>query len=135
MMKKWKTWLVIVVIFISGVITGSAGTGFYFKHRIGSILHEGPLAVRRVIMEKLTAELGLTKDQQYEVSEIVEETQLQLQDLRAKVHPQMQQIIDNGVATIKTRLSPEQQKKLDVLYDKLKRHWSMRSRMREREPK
>ncbi|HKN18929.1 MAG TPA: hypothetical protein VJW95_03960 [Dissulfurispiraceae bacterium] len=125
-MKKWKTWLVIAAVFLSGVIIGSAGTGLYMKHRIGGILHEGLPAMRKVIMNKLTAELDLTADQQDEIDEIVEDTQLQLQQLRSQYRPQMENIITTGIATMKTRLSPEQQKKLDALYDKLKKRWSMR---------
>ncbi len=130
-MKQWKTWLVIAVVFLSGIIMGSVGTGFYMKQRIGRILHEGLPAVRKVIMKKLTAELNLTQDQQEEVEEVVEETQLQLQQLRAQYHPQMEKIIENGIATTKTSLSAEQQKKLDALYEKVKKRWSLKRSMRE----
>jgi hypothetical protein len=131
-MKKWQTWLVIAAIFFSGIIIGGAGTGLYMKHRIGGILHEGMPAVRKVIMKKLTTELNLTGDQQDEIDEIVEETQLQLQQLRAKYRPQMEDLVDTSIATIKTRLSPEQQKKLDALYANVKKRWSMRRSMREK---
>ncbi|MGD0281567.1 MAG: hypothetical protein ABSB95_04305 [Dissulfurispiraceae bacterium] len=130
-MKQWKTWLVIAVVFLSGIIMGSVGTGFYMKQRIGGILHEGLPAVRKVIMKKLTSELNLTHDQQDEVEEVVEETQLQLQQLRAQYHPQMEKIIENGIATTKTSLSAEQQKKLDALYEKVKKRWSLKRSMRE----
>ena len=59
-MKKWKTWLVIAVVFVSGVIIGSGVAGLYMKHRIGGILHQGLPAMRKVIMQQLTAELNLT---------------------------------------------------------------------------
>jgi|SRR5208283_2304114 len=125
-MTKWKTWLVIAAVFVSGVIIGSAVTGLYMKHRIGGILHGGAPAMRKAIMNKLTAELNLTADQQDEIDEIVEETLLQLQQLRAQYRPQMENIINTGVTTMKTRLSAEQQKKLDELYGKMKKRWSTR---------
>ena len=125
-MKTWKTWLVIAAVFFSGVIIGSAVGGLYMKHRIGGLLHGGLPAMRKVIMHKLTTELKLTADQQEEIDEIVEETQLQLQQLRAQYRPQMEAIVNTGITTIKTRLSAEQQKKLDALYVKVKKHWSMR---------
>jgi len=128
-MKKWKTWLVIAAVFVSGVIVGSAVGGLYMNHRIGGFLHGGAPAMRKVIMQKLTTELNLTTDQQDEIDEIVEETQLQLQQLRAQYRPQMEEIVDTGIATIKTRLSAEQQKKLDELYGKVKKHWKMRRSM------
>jgi Spy/CpxP family protein refolding chaperone len=82
-------------------------------------------------MKRLTAELNLTQDQQDEVEEVVEETQLQLQQLRAQYHPQMEKIIETGITTMKTRLTAEQQKKLDALYEKVKKRWALRRSMRE----
>jgi len=130
-MKKWQTWLVIAAVFVSGVVIGSVGSGFYMKHRIGGILHQGLPGVRKVIMKKLTSELNLTQDQQDEVEEVVEETQLQLQQLRAQYHPQMEKIVENGITAMKTRLTAEQQKKLDALYAKVKKRWDIRRSMRE----
>ena|SRR5208282_2231914 len=130
-MKKWKIWLVIAAVFLSGVVIGSAVGGLYMKHRIGGILHEGMPALRNAIMQKLTTELNLTTDQQGEIDEIVEDTQLQLQQLHAQYRPQMENIINTGITTIKTRLSAEQQKKLDALYEKAKKRWSMRRNRRE----
>ncbi len=130
-MKKWKIWLVIAAVFVSGVVIGSAVEGLYMRHRIGGILHEGLPAMRKVIMHKLTAELNLTADQQDEINEIVEETQLQLQQLHAQYRPQMENIINTGIASIKTKLSSEQQKKLDELYEKVKKRWSIRRGLRE----
>ena len=130
-MKKWKVWLLIVAVFVSGTVIGSVGTQFYYRHTIRGILHRGPAAVREVIMKKLTAELNLTKDQQEEVQEVLEETQFQLQQLRAEYHPKMEAIINNAVATMKTILSAEKQKKLDALYEQVKARWKLRQHMRE----
>ncbi len=131
-MKTWKSWLVIAAVFVSGVIIGSAGTGLYMKNRIGGILHGGASAQRKAIMQKLTTELDLTGDQQDEIDEIVEETQLQLQQLRAQYRPQMENIINTGITTMRTKLSPEQQTKLDALYAKMKKRWNMRRSVREK---
>jgi len=130
-MNKWKVWLIIASVFVSGVVIGVVGNQFYWRHTVRGMLHQGPGAVRNVIMKKLTAELNLTKDQQEEVEDILEETQFQLQQLRARYHPEMEEIINNGVATMKTRLTPEQQKKLDALYEKVKMRWRLKRSMRE----
>lgn len=130
-MTKWKVWLIIAIVFASGIVIGSVGAQFYFKHTFRGILHQGPVAVRQVIMNKLTAELNLTKDQQEEIQDILEETQFQLQQLRARYHPEMEEIINKGVVTMKTRLTPEQQKKLDALYEKVKMRWRLKKSMRE----
>jgi hypothetical protein len=130
-MTKWKTWPVVVVLLISGITIGSASATFYFRHRIGGMIHEGPLAMRRFIMKRITSELDLTKDQQYEISDIVDETQYQLHQLHEQYRPQMEKIIDAGIAEMKTNLTEEQQRKLDAFYDKMKKQWSLRRRTKE----
>ena len=130
-MKKWKAWLVIAIVFVSGAVIGSAGTEFYFTHTVHGILHQGPASVKKVIMKKLTAELNLTNDQQEEVQDILEETQFQLERLRVRYDPQMEEIINNSVTTMKTRLTAEQQKKLDALYEKVITRWKLRTSMRD----
>ncbi len=130
-MKKWKIWLIIAIVFISGLIVGSAGTGFYMRQRVGGILHRGPGAVKEMVMKKLTAELGLTTDQQADVEQIVEGTQYKLMQLRAQYRPQLEAIVSAGITDMKAKLSPEQQKKLDALYEKAKLRWSMRKRLRQ----
>ena len=128
-MKKWKVWLVIVTVFVSGLVIGSVGTRSYVKHRVGGILHGGTAEVGKKIMNRLTTELDLTEQQTKEVGKIVEETQHKLQQLRAQYRPQMEQIINTGMANVKTKISPEQQKKLDGLYEKVKKRWDMRRGM------
>lgn len=124
-------WLVIAIVFVSGAVVGFVGSGYYYRTMVGGILHKGPAAARNYIMKRLTVELNLTKDQQEVLSDILEETQFQMQELRAEYHPKMEAIIDNGVATFKSRLAPEQQKKLDDLYAKVKMRWRLKKKMKE----
>lgn len=114
------------MVFMSGVLVGSVLTGFHMKHRMGRLLHDGTPAVRDVIMKKLTAELDLTNEQQGGIGQIVGETQLKLQQLRAQYRPQMEEIISSGIARMKPILSAEQQKKLDAFYAKMQKRWRMR---------
>lgn len=130
-MKQFKTWLVIIAVFVSGVIMGSVGAGYYMKHRIGGLFHQGLPEVRKVVMKKLTSELNLTQDQQDEAMEIVEETQFKLVQLRLQYRPQMEKIIEGGIAELKTKLSSDQQKKLDELYEKIKKRRSLNRSPRE----
>lgn len=119
-MKKWRMWTVIAIVFISGAVVGSGVTGFYVKHRVRGILHGDPSAVKIMIMKELTDELKLTPDQQGEIAGIVERTQLRVRELRMQYRPRMDAIINDGFADMKKGLSPEQQKKLEELHEKMK---------------
>lgn len=124
-MKKWKIWAGIALIFISGLLAGSAVTGLYVKHRLERIFHEGPPAIKKVIMRKLTSELSLTKDQKAEIEKIVSETQSGLQQLRLRNQPEIEKILDRGLEQMKTKLVSEQQAKIEKLYGQAKQRWRL----------
>lgn len=124
-MKKWKIGAGIALIFISGLIAGSAVTGLYVKHRMERIFHEGPPAIKRIIMHKLSDELHLTGDQKSEIEKIVSETQAGLQQLRLRHQPETEEILDRGLGQIKTKLTTEQQAKIEKLYGQAKQRWRL----------
>lgn len=122
-MKKWKLWSGLVLVFLSGLIIGSVSAGLYIKQRIEGVIQGGPQAVKKVVVKKLTAELKLTKDQQAEIEKIVAETQSRLLKLRLQNQPEIEEIFETGMALMKTKLSPDQQGKIDMLYGQTRKTW------------
>lgn len=122
-MRNWKLWSGIMLVFLSGIVIGSAATGLYIKHGIEGLLQEGPPGIKNIAMKKLTDELGLSKSQQAEVGKIVVEAQSRFQKLRAQNQPEIEKILSESVLRMKTVLSPEQQKKLDLLHESLRKRW------------
>jgi len=126
-MKKWKLWTGIILLFLAGVCIGVIGTGLYVRHLVESVLQEGPPAVGRLVTGKLSRELDLSDSQQVAVGKAVGETQRRLHELRHRHWPETDRILTDGIEQIKPDLTPEQQKKLDALYDRLKERWRMRA--------
>lgn len=122
-MKNRKLWSGIILVFLSGIVIGSAATGLYIKHRIAGLLQEGPPGIKKITMKELTNELDLTKSQQAEIEKIVNEAQLKFQKLRAKNQPEIEEILSESISRMNTGLSPEQQKKLGQLHERLKKRW------------
>lgn len=122
-MKNWKLWSGIALVFLAGIAIGSAGTGLYIKHRLSGLLQEGPSGIKRITVRKLTDELDLTKKQQAEIEKIVAEAQSGFQRLRAQNQPEIEGIIRESIMRMKAHLLPEQQKKLDELHERVKKHW------------
>jgi len=50
---------------------------------------------------------------------------VEILELRFSHQPEVEQVLAKGVAEIKTKLSAEQQAKLDKLYTKLQRRWQV----------
>ena len=76
-------------------------------------------------MKRLTQELSLTPTQQVDIEPIVSRAHVEILQLRFLHQPEVEQALTKGVAEIKTKLSAEQQAKLDELYAKLQRRWQV----------
>jgi hypothetical protein len=131
-MNKLKLFAGIMLLFCVGAFAGALGTGAYFTHRFERFTrgeHHPPLA--RLLMERLTHNLDLTKAQNDEVINIIEQTRIKLHDLRGKYQPEMESIIESGLQSVKEKLNDEQRRKIDKMYTKLKDRWREREASRE----
>jgi len=120
-MPKWKQWLAIGTIFLSGALIGALGARFYIKHLIEEALSGGPPARKELVMKRLRRELDLGPRQAEEIEVIVTGIQEDLLELRRRSQPQVRAILERGVKRMKSRLDPAQQRKLSELYEKLER--------------
>lgn len=116
---KWKVWLGLIALFLSGILVGVAGTGVVLKGSFERALtgtHRPMMG--KMIMHRLSRELRLTEQQQVEVDKIVCDAERQLTEMRRKHRPEVEAIVEGAIGRMKPLLSPEQQKKLDVIHEK-----------------
>ena len=106
---KLKVWLVLVVVFLLGSITGAALTGLY-RARSG----DRPERSGHERFEKMRAELNLTEEQTKAVSAILDETRNEYKTLRAELRPRFDEPRQKARAKIRALLTPEQQQKFDA---------------------
>jgi len=119
-MVKIKFVAGISLVFLLGALAGALGTGFYFKGHVEKFLEGGP--PKEKIMRRLTKTLELTPGQQEKIEPILAEAHRSLLDLRQKSFPEMRRIREESFALIKKELNPDQQKKLEDLKSRLKKH-------------
>lgn len=119
-MKKWKIWLGVLLIFAAGLCIGGVGTGLVLRHQVMALLDEGPPATQRLLTKRLTRKLDLSPQQQQQVAAKIAATQERILALRGRYQPEAAMIIEDGVRDIRQDLNPEQQKKLDRLYRKMR---------------
>jgi len=113
-MKKWRLIAGVALVFILGALAGSLGTRFYHRDWSERFFQE-PSARRAVILKKLTRDLGLTQAQHKEFRSIVEETEKKLEAFGLERRSAVKAIIDETFSSMKEKLDPEQQKKLEEL--------------------
>jgi Spy/CpxP family protein refolding chaperone len=108
-----KIWLVLLVVFVLGSVTGAALTGLY-RSRAGG----GAEARERAMherFEKMRSELSLTDQQTTSVRTILDETRNEYRALRTELRPRFEEPRMKARARIRALLTPEQQKKFDTM--------------------
>ena len=108
---KLKVWLVLVVVFVLGSVTGSALTSLY-RSRTSNIRPEKAMHDR---FEKMRTELNLTEEQTKAVNNILDETRNEYRTLRAELKPRFDEPRQKARTRIRALLTPEQQQKFDLM--------------------
>ncbi|HMG76865.1 MAG TPA: hypothetical protein VK582_25560 [Pyrinomonadaceae bacterium] len=109
-----KIWLVLLVVFVLGSVTGAALTGLY-RSRAGSGSTEARERAMHERFEKMRTELSLTDQQTTSVRTILDETRTEYRALRTELRPRFEEPRMKARARIRALLTPEQQKKFDAL--------------------
>jgi hypothetical protein len=110
----FKIWLVLVVVFILGSVTGAALTGLYRSRASG----ERPEARERAMkerFEKMRGELSLTDQQTTSVRAILDETRNEYRALRTELRPRFDEPRQKARTRIRALLTAEQQQKFDAM--------------------
>lgn len=103
----FKIWLVLVVVFVLGSVTGAAITGFYHAMAHNTRPHENKV-------EKMRHDLNLTDEQMKSVSAILDETRNEYKQLKTELKPRFDEPRQKARTRIRALLSPEQQQKFDA---------------------
>ena len=108
---RLKVWLVLLVVFVLGSVTGAALTGLYRSRASGDLrertMHEH--------FEKMRRELNLTDQQTTQVRAILDETRNEYRALRSELKPRFEEPRQKARARIRALLTPEQQQKFDAM--------------------
>lgn len=111
---RLKIWLVLIVVFVLGSVTGAALTGLYRSRASG----DRPEARERAMQErfeKMRRELSLTDQQTTAVRAILDETRNDYRALRTELKPRFEEPRQKARTRIRALLSPEQQQKFDAM--------------------
>ena len=110
---RWKSWLLLCVIFAAGVAIGAAGAMKIIHYRVRTLLLH-PDRVPDQVVEGLRHRLSLTEPQAHQVTAIIRRRHATLEALRAEVSPR--------IATELTQLRTEV---ADVLTSDQLPHWQV----------
>jgi Spy/CpxP family protein refolding chaperone len=112
MSSQLKPWLVLTVIFIVGIVTGSALTFSLASHFMRP---PGEQQMKRHWMAHLTEQLNLTADQQAKIEPIVADATTRIQSMHHDEVERDSQIFKSANDQISALLTPEQKVELQKM--------------------
>jgi len=107
---RLKIWLVLVVVFVLGGVTGAALTGLLRSRASGE-----RTASREQRFEKMRQDLNLNDQQTTAVRAILDETRNEYRALRSELRPRFEEPRLKARAKIRALLNPDQQQKFDAI--------------------
>jgi predicted metalloprotease len=107
---RLKIWLVLVVVFVLGGVTGAALTGLLRSRASGD-----RTASREQRFEKMRQDLKLDDQQTTAVRAILDETRNEYRALRTELRPRFEEPRLKARSKIRALLNPDQQQKFDAI--------------------
>jgi hypothetical protein len=123
-MGKLKIATGLILLFLVGVLAGILGTEIYYKYQMDRFVEGGPPPFHRrmpPLIKRFSRDFNLTKQQQIEIEKIIKESEAKIFAIREKYMPEIREIRDQSLMRMSEKLHPDQRKKLEKLYEKIKR--------------
>jgi len=110
-------WLVILVVFVLGGVTGASLNSLYRSRALASRGEGGPRGPHGPdqMLEKMRSDLNLNDQESQQIRAILDDTRNQYRSLRTEVRPRYDTIRQQARARIRAVLTPEQQKRFDAI--------------------
>jgi hypothetical protein len=124
-MKRLKSILIVLLIFVSGVVVGGImGIGATMHDLVNKTFRDGPPNVRRVLMQRAKHDLKLDEDQAHQFWEIFNETGQEMRDVLAPVLPQLESTLLRAEQRLRNVLRDSQKAPFDSFTKAAKTKWT-----------
>lgn len=120
--RRWLTWLLLLVIFVSGAAVGAAGALLVLRQQVLNAIHNPRQTASRVA-QHISRKLDLDPEQSRRVAEIVNQRQQALQAIRREVQPRVEGELSQLEKQIAEVLNEKQKEKWHATCDSYRRLW------------
>jgi len=122
-MKRWKSILGVLLVFLLGALAGGAVYHRFGHKRVEAVLSGRGGATVDLIVKRLSRSLDLDPAQRDQVRAIVTETRRDIVEIRKPVQPQIEATFERSRIRIRAILRPEQQEKFDRIQAERRKRW------------
>lgn len=116
-MKRWKSILLLAIVFIAGVAAGSVGTRMAARRAVQQAAAH-PERAQFAVERSLSRRLRLDAEQRAQLHAVLTDTRGQLAALHQQLQPQVTAVLRQTDQKISALLTSEQR----VRYDKIREH-------------
>jgi hypothetical protein len=112
-MKRWKSILGVLLVFLLGALAGAAVAHRVDRQRVEAVLSGRGGATVDLVVRRLSRSLDLDPVQQDQVRAIVTETRRDIVEIRKPVQGQVEAAFERSRVRVRAILRPDQQEKYD----------------------
>lgn len=112
--SRLKTWLVLIIVFVLGAVTG-VGLGSVYRSKANASFREGRMRDHQAMFEKIRNDLNLNAEQATEMQKVLDETAGEFKTLREELRPRYEELRLKTRGRMRAVLNAEQQQKFDAL--------------------
>jgi Spy/CpxP family protein refolding chaperone len=116
---KWKLIAGFILVFVAGGISGAFLGGLYARHLFFGFHQPAQIGAR--MKERLRAELNLTPEQVTKISPIIDNTAVQLREIRRETARRVHETIAQAHQQMAANLTDEQRQKLQQIEERHRR--------------
>jgi excinuclease UvrABC ATPase subunit len=122
-MRTFKRILGVLLIFVFGIVVGSALTTAGALQKAQETLLGGPEAVMDVVVKRLDHKLKLDDEQKRKLQGIIDDARIQLRQSHAKIRPEVEQTLHEAEERTRAILYPAQVMIFDEMVSKSREKW------------
>ena len=109
-----KTWLVLLVVFVLGGVTGTGLSGVY-RSKVNASFRESRERDHKAMFEKIRNDLNLNAEQSKGMQKVLDDTAGEFRALRSELRPRYEELRLKARGRMRALLTAEQQQKFDTL--------------------
>ena len=121
--KHWRVWGMVFVVFFCGILVGIAAMHEYLEYKRQHREASGLARMKPQVLNHLKHDLHLTDEQVRAIEPLMSQAEAELLQLRMAQQPRVEEIVGRTAATIKSTLSPEQQRPFEEILQTLQQRW------------
>ena len=123
-MKRFRSILIVVLIFLCGVFVGATlGGTAALMDLVNKTFRGGPPNIRKLLIQRAKHDLKLDEDQNHQFWQIINDAGVELRDAVKPVRPQIDAVLEKATQRMREVLRESQRPRFDSFAKESRKRW------------